>query len=344
MGVEPNAWSRALPVLCADLLRHWERDARFLCCQKIHIQFSNAEPGGSAYLPRGAFRNYAAARPGGRVLQRGSKPPGRRGQAPAIQRTAPQRAGGQRPPQQRRKNSLGRAGEDTRPTGFRKPVCLCVGAGPRPARGRTLCASTGETEPGMLVRRRQAQKWDRAGSNFLPAQAPSGAGRNRAQALLILRAGNVLLTSRGNPRNRGPGVRRIWTRSAHPEPPPGDPLVSFPSLGKKLAARRRRNLPARNETALSSPPHPSGLTASHLPPRGKALCGGAALIRPRGKAYNSRRRNAVSHKILLLTFLLRKVSRWSSLPPEFSHPAPAAPWTSGPPLSAWSAHPQCCGF
>ena len=213
MGVEPNAWSRALPVLCADLLRHWERDARFLCCQKIHIQFSNAEPGGSAYLPRGAFRNYAAARPGGRVLQRGSKPPGR-------------------------------AGEDTRPTGFRKPVCLCVGAGPRPARGRTLCASTGETEPGMLVRRRQAQKWDRAGSNFLPAQAPSGAGRNRAQALLILRAGNVLLTSRGNPRNRGPGVRRIWTRSVHPEPSPGDPLVSFPSLGKKLAARRRRNPPA----------------------------------------------------------------------------------------------------
>ena len=69
MGVEPNAWSRALPVLCADLLRHWERDARFLCCQKIHIQFSNAEPGGSAYLPRGAFRNYAAARPGGRALQ-----------------------------------------------------------------------------------------------------------------------------------------------------------------------------------------------------------------------------------------------------------------------------------
>ena len=69
MGVEPNAWSRALPVLCADLLRHWERDARFLCCQKIHIQFSTAEPGGSVYIPRGAFRNCAAARPGGCTLQ-----------------------------------------------------------------------------------------------------------------------------------------------------------------------------------------------------------------------------------------------------------------------------------
>ena len=37
------------------------------------------------------------------------------------------------------------------------------------------------------------------------------------------------------PRNGGPGVRRIWTQSVHPEPSPGDPLVSFPSLGKKLA-------------------------------------------------------------------------------------------------------------
>ena len=31
-------------------------------------------------------------------------------------------------------------------------------------------------------------------------------GRNRTQALLILRAGNVLPTSRGNPRNGGPGA------------------------------------------------------------------------------------------------------------------------------------------
>ena len=138
----------------------------------------------------------------------------------------------------------------------------------------------------------------------------------------------------GNERSFRRQAETEWSGLCDDEPP----------WAKSLAARRRRNLPARNETALSSPPHPSGLTASHLPPRGKALCGGAALIRPRGKAYNGRRRNAVSHKILLLTFLLRKVSRWSSLPPEFSHPAPAAPWTSGPPLSAWSAHPQCCGF
>ena len=141
MGVEPNAWSRALPVLCADLLRHWERDARFLCCQKIHIQFSTAEPGGSMDLPRGAFRNQvdgASGRPrstaGIESLRGGGgEPPPYRELSlkeraatwgrpygphlPRFARHLPKErlAGGQRPPLQRRKNSLGRAGEDTRP-------------------------------------------------------------------------------------------------------------------------------------------------------------------------------------------------------------------------------------
>ena len=73
-------------------------------------------------------------------------------------------------------------------------------------RAARCAAPTAENGPGTLVRRRQAQKRNRTSSNFLPAQAPSGAGRNRAQALLILRAGNVLPTSRGNPRNGGPGA------------------------------------------------------------------------------------------------------------------------------------------
>ncbi len=105
------------------------------------------------------------------------------------------------------------------PTGRRLaggPVCRPYG--PHPPRfarhlplkgkacGRPKAAPTAENGPGTLVRRRQAQKRNRTSSNFPPAQAPSGAGRNRAQALLILRAGNVLPTSRGNPRNGGPGA------------------------------------------------------------------------------------------------------------------------------------------
>ena len=123
MGVEPNAWSRALPVLCADLLRHWERDARFLCCQKIHIQFSTAEPGGSVYLPRGAFRNQvdgASGRPRPTESFKARAATWGRPYGPHLPRFArhlpkERLAGGQRPPLQRRKNSLGRAGEDTRP-------------------------------------------------------------------------------------------------------------------------------------------------------------------------------------------------------------------------------------
>ena len=83
---------------------------------------------------------------------------------------------------------------------------LCSAPSPKgKAFGRPKAAPTAENGPGTLVRRRQAQKRNRTSPNFLPAQAPSGAGRNRAQALLILRAGNVLLTSRGYPRIRGPG-------------------------------------------------------------------------------------------------------------------------------------------
>ena len=207
MGVEPNAWSRALPVLCADLLRHWERDARFLCCQKIHIQFSNAEPGGSAYLPRGAFRNYAAARPGGRVLQRGSKPPGRRGQAPAIQRTAPQRAGGHMGPSLRLKRTTlitGSAplirlafGHPPSPFGLQlfppdrgnrtspKGKALRAGLGPAPTadtkrlrfpcRGRSPPGPPGFA-PGALAHQSQVQKLNRTSGNFCTprAQWPGG--------------------------------------------------------------------------------------------------------------------------------------------------------------------------
>ena len=71
-------------------------------------------------------------------------------------------------------------------------------------------------------------------------------------------------------------------------PPALRPQARFgaqPPRQRRLLARRwRRNSPARKSSqrpdegigpyeknALLSPPHPSGLTASHLPPRGKAF-------------------------------------------------------------------------
>ena len=64
------------------------------------------------------------------------------------------------------------------------------------------------------------------------------------------------------------------------------PLVSFPSLGKKLAARRRRNSPAKRaiqrpdegigpykKAFYHRPPHPSRLRRATFPPRGRLLRG-----------------------------------------------------------------------
>ena len=61
--------------------------------------------------------------------------------------------------------------------------------------------SVGSVNSGAETRPRQKQ--------ILPTQGPGGPGKNRAQALQILRAGNPMPSPRGNPRNGGPGVRRI---------------------------------------------------------------------------------------------------------------------------------------
>jgi len=104
--------------------------------------------------------------------------------------------------------------------------------------------------------------------------APSGAGRNCTQALLILRAGNFLPSRRGSPRKWGPGVRRLGApERCSSGAVPRRSFGFFPIAGKETrpagrnppAARRRRNPPARNETALSSSPHPSRLRRATFP-------------------------------------------------------------------------------
>ena len=78
--------------------------------------------------------------------------------------------------------------------------------------------SVGSANPGAGVKPHQRQ--------FLQTQGP--VARNETmKATQILRAENYLPSPRGNPCNGGPGVRRIWTRSVHPEPSPGGSLVTF---------------------------------------------------------------------------------------------------------------------
>ena len=102
----------------------------------------------------------------------------------------------------------------------------------------------------------QAQTRDRSSFDFLKTQAPSGAGRDRTQALLIPRAGRILPTPRGNPRKWGPG-KGGYEHEVLIEAVPGGVLVPLPPRAKELAARRRRNPPAYNEPIRNLSPHPS---------------------------------------------------------------------------------------
>ena len=52
------------------------------------------------------------------------------------------------------------------PTSKSEHSGISVGDGPRPARGRTLCAPTAKTTPWTLVRKRQVQNWNRTDYNF----------------------------------------------------------------------------------------------------------------------------------------------------------------------------------
>ena len=71
--------------------------------------------------------------------------------------------------------------------------------GPRAADSRPY----GGKRTGRVGSGTQAQERDRPSSHFPKTQAPSGAGWNRTQALLILRAGNPLPSERGDPRKWG---------------------------------------------------------------------------------------------------------------------------------------------
>ena len=172
-----------------------------------------------------------------------------------------------------------RAGEDTRPYGVSGNAYR---GRSQTARGRPHgAAPTVENGTGALARKRQARERNRTSSNFPPTQAPSGAGRDRTQALLILRAGRILPTSRGNPRNRGPGKGDyehevlIWSR-------PRGRFGSFAAMGKGTRRPQAAKSPAKR--AIQRPDEGIGpykkvlyyrplirlAYARHLPPRGKA--------------------------------------------------------------------------
>ena len=112
--------------------------------------------------------------------------------------------------------------------------------GPQAAKGRP----TAENRPGALVRQRQARLWNRTNSNFPKTQGPV-ARKKSQKATQILRAGNVLPTPRGNPRNGGPRGNLAWRTRRYAEVLPCKfPLASFGSFstGKRNSPRRANPL------------------------------------------------------------------------------------------------------
>ena len=183
----------------------------------------------------------------------------RRGQAPALQGTASQRAGGHMGPPLRR---------DCEPSG--------TGGSGLP---------TAYLAPGAYARQRQAQSWNRTNGNFCIPR-PQWAGKKRGPSLRFCAPEILHLQNRYASLVMGSGERRIWTRSVHPEPSPG----AFWLLcrhGQSNPPSADGGIPLRTiNLFLNLSPHPSGLTASHLPPRGKALkrSSPSGFSPPRGKA------------------------------------------------------------
>ena len=157
----------------------------------------------------------------------------RRGQAPALQKTDVQKVGENllrraavcQPCDFTRAHlSNGRAGGDTRPYRERRGSRFAVGAadlgGPRAHTVRPYGGNrTGSVSSANLGAEMGPQLL-----KFLHTQAPSGAGWDRTQALLILRAGTILPDSRDSPRNGGPrgwGTWRMRRSRIRLAPPPG---------------------------------------------------------------------------------------------------------------------------
>ena len=194
-----------------------------------------------------------------------------------------------------------RAAQCAAPTKYGERSVLFVGAGPRPARGRTLCAPTAESGLGALVRQTQAQKRNRISPNFPPAQGPVARTKPHPSTP-VLRAGNVLPTSRGNPvtgvrGKRSYGPRRSASGAVVHRPRPRRRFGDFAAVGKVTRRPQAAKLPCvqqmQSETCPLIRPLRGHLTLSplafgHLPltrgvgPQGEGLekADGEISLRP----------------------------------------------------------------
>ena len=119
--------------------------------------------------------------------------------------------------------------------GFKKAFRFCVGE-PLGAPARIRTGSVGSAKSGAVVEPHRPQ---------FSAQPGPGGPAGIQTLTQSLRAGNVLPTPRGNPRNGGPRGNLAWRTRRYAEVPPCKfPLASFGSFstGKRNSPRRANPL------------------------------------------------------------------------------------------------------
>ena len=165
-------------------------------------------------------------------------------------------------------------GASPSPTGFKK-VLMVWGRKPFGAPARIRTGSVGSAKPGAVLEPHQRQ--------FLQTQGQVAREVSR-KATPFLRAGNDAQSLRSASSVTGDRGKGEYGRiSAHPEPSPGDSLVTFSSLRKSLAAgaakfsphflkgtekRRRGQAPALPRICALTCPLIRPLRG-HLPPGGR---------------------------------------------------------------------------
>ena len=167
-------------------------------------------------------------------------------------------------------------GASPSPTGFKK-VLMVWGRKPFGAPARIRTGSVGSAKPGAVVKPHQRQ--------FLQTQGQVAREESR-KATPFLRAGNDAQSLRSASSVTGDRGKGEYGRiSAHPEPSPGDSLVTFSSMRKSLAAGAAKSSPhslkgneKRRRGQAPALPRICALTCplirplrGHLPPRGKAI-------------------------------------------------------------------------
>ena len=121
-------------------------------------------------------------------------------------------------------------------------------------RGRTPAPTVGNG-PGVLVRQTQAQVWNRTSGNFCKPRA-QWPGLNSEKPLHFC-APEIFCPPQGVTPAFGVRGKATMSTKCSSGAVPGGVLPSFSPWKKKVAARRRRNIPRTTNAIRTLPPHPA---------------------------------------------------------------------------------------